>query len=104
MAARLEMREIKTFVAAVAQADQLRYFSIVRVLRAQSVMARAAKVQTVREQAARLPVTLLFPLVFFVFPAVFVVLLGPSLIRLATVLGGSYEVDFGCCEYAKIQP
>ncbi len=87
MAARLEMREIKTFVAAVAQADQLGT-SIVRVLRAQSVMARAAKVQSVREQAARLPVTLLFPLVFFVFPAVFVVLLGPSLIRLATVLGG----------------
>jgi tight adherence protein C len=86
MAARLEMREIKTFVAAVAQADALGT-SIVRVLRAQSVMARAAKVQRVREQAARLPVTLLFPLVFFVFPAVFVVLLGPSLIRLATILG-----------------
>jgi len=86
MAARLEMREIKTFVAAVAQADQLGT-SIVRVLRAQSVMARAAKVQHVREQAARLPVTLLFPLVFFVFPAIFVVLLGPSLIRLMTILG-----------------
>ncbi len=86
MAARLEMREIKTFVAAVVQADGLGT-SIVRVLRAQSVMARAAKVQRVREQAARLPVTLLFPLVFFVFPAVFVVLLGPSLMRLATVLG-----------------
>ncbi len=87
MAARLEMREIKTFVAAVAQAESFGT-SIVRVLRAQSVMARAAKVQAVREQAARLPVTLLFPLVFFVFPAVFVVLLGPSLIRLMTALGG----------------
>ena len=87
MAARLEMREIKTFVAAVAQADGFGT-SIVRVLRAQSVMARAAKVQAVREQAARLPVTLLFPLVFFVFPAIFVVLLGPSLIRLMTALGG----------------
>lgn len=86
MAARLEMPEIKTFVAAVAQADQLGT-SIVRILRAQSMMARAAKVQQVREQAARLPVTLLFPLIFFVFPAVFVVLLGPSLIRLATVFG-----------------
>ena len=86
MAARLEMREIKTFVAAVAQADHLGT-SIVQVLRAQSVMARAAKVQRVREQAARLPVTLLFPLIFFVFPAVFVVLLGPSLLRLAAALG-----------------
>ena len=87
MAARLEMREIKTFVAAVTQADSFGT-SIVRVLRAQSVMARAAKIQRVREQAARLPVTLLFPLIFFIFPAVFVVLLGPSLIRLAAALGG----------------
>ncbi len=87
MAARLEMREIKTFVAALAQAEGFGT-SIVRVLRAQSVMARAAKVQAVREQAARLPVTLLFPLVFFIFPAVFMVLLGPSLIRLMTALGG----------------
>jgi tight adherence protein C len=87
MAARLEMREVKTFVAAVVQAESFGT-SIVRVLRAQSVMARAAKVQAVREQAARLPVTLLFPLVFFIFPAVFVVLLGPSLIRLMTALGG----------------
>ncbi len=86
MAARLEMREIKTFVAALAQADSFGT-PIVQVLRAQSVMARAAKLQAVREQAARLPVTLLFPLIFFVFPAVFVVLLGPSLIRLMTVLG-----------------
>jgi len=87
MAARLEMREIKTFVAAVVQADSLGT-SIVRILRAQSVMARAAKIQAVREQAARLPVTLLFPLIFFIFPAVFVVLLGPSLLRLTTALGG----------------
>ena len=87
MAARLEMREIKTFVAAVVQADSFGT-SIVRVLRAQSVMARSAKIQAVREQAARLPVTLLFPLIFFIFPAVFVVLLGPSLIRLTSALGG----------------
>ena len=87
MAARLEMREIKTFVAAVTQTDSFGT-SIVRVLRAQSVMARAAKVQAVREQAARLPVTLLFPLIFFIFPAVFVVLLGPSILRLTAALGG----------------
>ncbi len=87
MAARLEMREVKTFTAALAQADRFG-IPIGRVLRAQSGLARAAKLQTVREQAARLPVTLLFPLIFFIFPAVFVVLLGPSLIRLMTVLGG----------------
>ena len=60
---------------------------LARVLRAQSQMARAARVQRVREQAARLPVTMLFPLVLFIFPAIFVVLLGPSLMRLMATLG-----------------
>ncbi|MDQ2800409.1 MAG: type II secretion system F family protein, partial [Armatimonadota bacterium] len=87
MAARLDMGEVKTFVAAVYQADQLGT-SIARVLRAQSQMARAARVQRVREQAAKLPVTMLFPLVVFVFPAIFVVLLGPSLLRLMAALAG----------------
>ena len=86
MAARLEMGEVKTFVAAIYQADQLGT-SIARVLRAQSQMARAARVQRVREQAARLPVTMLFPLVLFIFPAIFVVLLGPSVMRLMATLG-----------------
>lgn len=86
MAARLDMGEVKTFVAAIYQADQLGT-SIGRVLKAQSQMARALRVQRVREQAAKLPVTMLFPLVLFVFPAIFVVLLGPSLMRLMATLG-----------------
>ena len=86
MAGRLEMGEVKTFVAAIYQADQLGT-SIARVLRVQSQMARAARVQRVREQASKLPVTMLFPLVLFIFPAIFVVLLGPSLMRLMATLG-----------------
>ncbi len=85
MAARLDMGEVKTFVAAVTQAELLGA-SIVQTLRAQSRMTRAARLQRVREQAAQLPVTLLFPLVVFIFPAIFVVLLGPSLIRLYQAL------------------
>lgn len=85
MATRLEMGEVKTFAAALYQSEQLGT-SIARVLRAQSGMARAARVQRVREQAARLPVTMLFPLVAFIFPAIFVVLLGPSLLRLMAAL------------------
>ncbi len=85
MATRLDMGEVKTFAAALYQSEQLGT-SIARVLRAQSGMARAARVQRVREQAARLPVTMLFPLVAFIFPAIFVVLLGPSLLRLMAAL------------------
>ncbi len=89
MAARVEVGEVKTFVAAVTQAEGLGV-SIVRTLRAQSQSVRAARMQRVREQAARLPVTLLLPLTLFIFPAIFVVLLGPSLIRLYHALAGMH--------------
>ena len=89
MAARVGVGEVKTFVAAVTQAEELGV-SIVRALRAQSQTVRAARVQRVREQAARLPVTLLLPLTAFLFPAIFVVLLGPSLIRLYQAMAGMH--------------
>ena len=89
MASRVDVGELKTFVAAITQAETLGV-SITRTLRAQSQSIRAARVQRVREQAARLPVTLLLPLTLFIFPATFVVLLGPSLMRLYHALSGMH--------------
>ena len=87
MAVRVGVGELRTFVASITQAEILGV-SITQTLRAQSQAVRAARVQRVREQAARLPVTLLLPLTVFIFPAVFIVLLGPSLIRLYAALSG----------------
>lgn len=87
MSTRVGVGELKTFVAAVTQAELLGV-AITQTLRAQSRTIRAARVQRVREQAARLPVTLLLPLSLFIFPAVFIVLLGPSLIRLYAAFSG----------------
>jgi tight adherence protein C len=81
MAARIGLPELTTFVAAVYQADQLGV-SIARVLHVQSHTIRTARVQRIREIAATLPVKMLFPLVFFIFPAIFVVMLGPGIIRI----------------------
>lgn len=84
MAERIGLPELTTFVAAVYQADQLGV-SIARVLQVQSHTIRTARVQRIREVAATLPVKMLFPLVFFIFPAIFVVMLGPGIIRILKV-------------------
>jgi tight adherence protein C len=79
MAERVDVTEVSTFVAAIYQADQLGV-SIAKVLHVQSDTMRIARSQRIREIAAKLPVKMLFPLVFFIFPAIFVVVIGAGVI------------------------
>jgi tight adherence protein C len=81
MARRISVQEVSTFVAAIYQADQLGV-SIARVLNVQADTMRLARSQRIRELAAKLPVKMLFPLVFFIFPAIFVVVIGPGVIEI----------------------
>jgi tight adherence protein C len=89
MAARVQLQEVSTFVAAIYQADQLGV-SMAKVLHVQADTMRVARSQRIREMAAKLPVKMLFPLVFFIFPAIFVIIIGPGVmsIRDALVLNG----------------
>jgi tight adherence protein C len=82
MSARVDVPELTTFVAAIYQADQLGV-SIANVLRIQSETIRVKRLQRLREQAAKLPVKILFPMLFFIFPAIFVVVVGPGAINIA---------------------
>lgn len=81
MARRVSVTEVSHFVAAIYQADQLGV-SIARVLNVQADTMRLARSQRIREIAAKLPVKMLFPLVFFIFPAIFVVVIGPGVIEI----------------------
>ncbi|MEM7820561.1 MAG: type II secretion system F family protein [Candidatus Aenigmatarchaeota archaeon] len=86
MAERCKVFELSTFIAALYQAEQLGV-SIAKVLRIQAEQLRLARSQRAREEAAKLPIKMLVPLVFFVFPAIFVVIGGPAAISILKVFG-----------------
>lgn len=81
MANRTAVEEVSIFVAAVCQADQLGV-SMAQVLRVQAEALRQKRLYRIREMAQKLPVKMLFPLVFLIFPALFVVILGPGAISI----------------------
>lgn len=85
LANRTGLPDMRTFVAAVIQAEQLGV-SITRVLRNQSQAVRTRRRQKVEEKAMALPVKMLFPLILFIFPTVFIVVLGPVVISMMTTL------------------
>jgi len=81
MEQRTDVPEVRSFVLAILQADTFGV-SIGRVLRAQSEEMRIKRRQLAQEQAQKAPVKMLIPMVFCVFPALFVVVLGPAVINI----------------------
>lgn len=86
MADRMEVPDVSTFVAAIIQADQLGV-SIARVLRIQSDQMRLRRRQRAEEQARASQVKILPPVVFLIFPAIIIVLLGPAVITIKNMEG-----------------
>jgi tight adherence protein C len=83
MASRVDVLEIKVFVASLVQAEELGA-SVAGVLKSQGEALRVRRSLSIREIAAVLPVKMLFPLIFFIFPSMFVVILGPGMINLVS--------------------
>lgn len=78
---RTAVDDIASFVAILIQADHLG-IAIRNVLHTQSEQMRLRRRQRAEESAHKAPVKMLFPLVFFIFPAMFAVILGPALPRI----------------------
>lgn len=78
---RSTVQELKSFVMAMIQAD-IFGISIGKVLHVQAAEMRIKRRQRAEEQAQKVPVKILFPLILCIFPALFVVLLGPAAITI----------------------
>ncbi len=88
MSNRIDVADMTSFIAAVIQSEQLGV-SMSKVLRIQSDQMRQRRRQRAEEKARQAPVKMLFPLVFLIFPSIFIVLLGPAVLQLmATNLSG----------------
>jgi len=77
MISRTEVPDVSNFIAAIIQAEQLGV-SIGRVLTIQAQQMRTKRRQRAEEQAHQAAVKMLFPMIFLILPAIFVVILGPS--------------------------
>ena len=81
MAERVPAPEVAAFVRSVIQADQLG-ISLGRILRVQAADSRLRRQAAAEERAMKAPIKMLFPTVIFIFPAMFLVILGPALLNL----------------------
>ena len=78
---RTGVEDLSSFITAVIQSEQLGS-NIANMLRVQSTSMRQRRRQRAEQSAMRVPVKLLFPLVVFMMPALFIVILGPAVIRI----------------------
>jgi tight adherence protein C len=83
---RLDLDELRVLISSILQAEKLG-IGMVQVLRIQSHEARDRRKQRAEEQAMKAPIKMLFPLVLFIFPSLFIVLLGPAAIQLIETFG-----------------
>jgi len=75
---RTDIPEVGSFVAVLLQAEQFG-LSIATVLHTQSEQMRVRRWQRAEEEARKVPIKLLFPLIFFIFPALLAVTIGPTI-------------------------
>ncbi|MEI7592681.1 MAG: type II secretion system F family protein [Actinomycetes bacterium] len=84
---RTDVPEVRSFVLAILQADTFGV-SIGRVMRSQADEMRTKRRQMAEEKAQKAPVKMLIPMVFCVFPALFVIVIGPAIINIRHAFAG----------------
>lgn len=84
MAQRVDVPDVRSFVRAVVQADTYG-IAIAQVLNSQAKDMRVKRRQRAEEHAMKMPVKMLFPLIFFILPTLFIVVLGPTVMSIMEV-------------------
>jgi len=87
MTERVPAPELAAFVRSVVQADQLG-ISLGRILRVQAADSRLRRQAAAEEKAMKAPIKMLFPTVLFIFPAMFLVILGRAFLNLTHIFNG----------------
>ena len=82
---RSESKDLASFVAVLTQADSLG-MPVGRVLRSQAEEMRSRRRARARERAAKLPVKILFPVIFFILPPLMIIVVGPAAAGIARIL------------------
>ena len=85
LALRTGVEEVDGFVSMIIQAERFGT-SIAQSLRVHADMLRTRRRQKAEEAAAKIALKLLFPLIFFIFPSLMLVLMGPAMIQIYRVL------------------
>ncbi len=81
MSDRCDVRDLSIFINALIQADELGV-SLGKVLRIEGAQLREKRRQAAKEKAMKAPVKMLFPMILFIFPAIFIIILGPAVIQM----------------------
>jgi tight adherence protein C len=80
MSQRVDVPDVRSFIRAIVQADAYGV-AIAKVLKAQAQEMRTKRRQAAEEHAMKIPVKILFPLIFCIFPTLFIILLGPAVMK-----------------------
>jgi tight adherence protein C len=89
MASRTDVPDLRSFVRSVVQAD-VYGIAIANVLRSQAKQMRVKRRQRAEEKAMKLPVKVLFPLMFCILPVLFIVIIGPAAINVMKSFSGAF--------------
>ncbi len=80
MADRMDVADVNSFIAAIIQAEQLGV-SMAKILRIQSDQMRTKRRQRAQETAQQAPVKMMIPMVVLIFPSIWIVLMGPAVLK-----------------------
>jgi tight adherence protein C len=85
MSERTDVDDLNSFILSLVQADQFGV-SIARMLRVQADEMRVRRRQRIQEKAFAAPVKMVFPMLFCIFPSIFIVILGPAAISISNTI------------------
>jgi tight adherence protein C len=84
LALRVDLEDLHSLVSMLVQADRFGT-SLADSLRIQSEVMRTKRMQRAEEIAAKVPVKMLIPLIFFIFPSLLMVLIGPAVLQISAI-------------------